>query len=687
MDPHATPRPSASRHFRVGPWTVDPGAHTLVRDDGATVRVEPKVMGLLVVLAEADGATVSRETLLETVWPGVVVTEDALSRAVSKLRTALGDRAQTPAFVETIPKGGYRLIAAVERRTPSPAAPVRRRRGAWAVGLATLAVLVAALVVGAVASRRGGSTGDAPRVRPLTHLPGVEAFPSLSPDGQRLAFVAAPRDSADAFDLFVQGLDDATPRRLLRSSAAERHPAWLPGDRLAVLQCVALRCEVVVTAATGGAVPRRASPTPVGPWGLGATPGGRLVAAARPAPEQPYRLVEIDPDDGAHVPLTTPPPASDGDLLPAVAPDGRHVAFLRHDAHGQSHLMLQRLAPGAPARALVADVHGLAGIAWTADDALVYTASRDGRSGLWTVGTDGAPPRPHPLVPTGSLLSLAAGPAGLVVETRTVEINLYTASASDPAPRVVVAGTSADDQPHLHPAGSHVAFVSDRSGSANLWTVRLDGTGPTPLTRFDGARVGAPRWSPDGRRIAFEVQDSTSGAIYVVGADGSGLRRLSPPGGYDYGPRWTPDGTAVVIGSNRGGRAGVWHLDARSAALRPLGRGMVGERLAGGALVVHRSDGLVLRRNGIETVLDPALSLVDWGSWSVVDGGVVVPRRTADAVDVVRVPLGGGGGQRLARLPPTLPQRSPALSVSADGRRRVWAQRDRVESVLLRISG
>ena len=534
--------------------------------------------------------------------------------------------------------------------------------------------------------RAGRADDDAPRVRTLTHLPGVEAFPALSPDGQRVAFVAAPRDSADAYDLYVQGLADATPRRLTRTAASERHPVWLDGDRLAALRCDGLRCHVVVTGALGETGVRRVTRKTVGPWGLSATPDGRLIAAARPAPDRPYRLVALDPRDGAQTPLTTPPDASDGDLAPAVSPDGRQVAFVRHDARGRTHLMVQPLADAGAARPLATGHDGVAGVAWTAGDALVYTASRNGRFGLWTVGLDGAAPRPHPLVAAGAALSLAAGPTGLVVETRTVEINLYTASADAPAPRPVVVGTSADEQPHLSPDGARVAFVSDRSGSANLWIVRLDGTEPTPLTHLDGARVGAPRWSPDGRRIAVEVQDAASGAVYVVNADGSAFTRLSPPGGYDYGPRWTPDGAAVVVGSNRGGEPGLWRLPLGGGPAEALGPGFVGERVADGGLVAHGRDGLALHRGSGKTLLDPLLAFTDWGSWSVVAGGVVVPHRTDDGVVVMHVPLGGGPAQRLARLPRTLPSRAPALSVSADGTRWVWAQTDRVESALLLVA-
>lgn len=128
--------------FRVGSWRVDPGAHAIARD-GSETRVEPKVMALLVALAARPGQTVSRDDLMAEVWPDVIVSEDALSRAISKLRTALEDDAQEPRYVETIPKAGYRLLAPVRHDPmdgPPEAAPAARRVR-WGLGVAVLAAL------------------------------------------------------------------------------------------------------------------------------------------------------------------------------------------------------------------------------------------------------------------------------------------------------------------------------------------------------------------------------------------------------------------------------------------------------------------------------------------------------------------------------------------------------------------
>ncbi|MGH9805768.1 MAG: winged helix-turn-helix domain-containing tetratricopeptide repeat protein [Terriglobia bacterium] len=98
--------------LQVGEWWADRTANELGRA-GDTVRIEPKAMEVLMVLADHAGRAVSREQLLAAVWPGVVVGDEALTQSIIKLRRALGDNPRSPSYIETISKRGYRLIAPV----------------------------------------------------------------------------------------------------------------------------------------------------------------------------------------------------------------------------------------------------------------------------------------------------------------------------------------------------------------------------------------------------------------------------------------------------------------------------------------------------------------------------------------------------------------------------------------------
>ena len=106
-------------------FTVDPREGT-VAGTGGTVRLEPKVMAVLGVLTKHPGRLVSRDELLETVWPGVIVTEHTLSRCIYQLRHELGKIGSEPGQtnfnpIETLPKRGYRLLADFETLSPGDA--------------------------------------------------------------------------------------------------------------------------------------------------------------------------------------------------------------------------------------------------------------------------------------------------------------------------------------------------------------------------------------------------------------------------------------------------------------------------------------------------------------------------------------------------------------------------------------
>jgi len=129
----------------VGEFLVLPASHRLRRGD-AEIQLEPKVMGLLLHLVENAGDTVDREVLFEALWPGVIVTDDTLTQAVIKLRKALGDSAREPRYIQTVPKRGYRMCAAV-RPAPAKGRPPRRahwRRATYPV-LAVLVLLAGGL--------------------------------------------------------------------------------------------------------------------------------------------------------------------------------------------------------------------------------------------------------------------------------------------------------------------------------------------------------------------------------------------------------------------------------------------------------------------------------------------------------------------------------------------------------------
>ena len=169
--------------FRIGEFYVQPPLHS-VSGPAGTVRLESKVMLVLVCLAEHGDQLVPKERLMRAVWPDTFVGDDVLTRAISELRRVFGDDVRNPHFIQTIPKSGYRLIAPVSFTSPNanaaataqaasetatlqsrhdgfaaraetdrarirPRAPLR----SWKGGLATAAVVAAVPLVGVVSQR------------------------------------------------------------------------------------------------------------------------------------------------------------------------------------------------------------------------------------------------------------------------------------------------------------------------------------------------------------------------------------------------------------------------------------------------------------------------------------------------------------------------------------------------------
>jgi DNA-binding winged helix-turn-helix (wHTH) protein/tetratricopeptide (TPR) repeat protein len=99
--------------YRFGPFTLDRGAYRLSKG-GTPLTLTPKVLDLLFLLVSRPSALVTKEDILQALWPDVAVTDNAITQVVSDLRQALGDRTDAPTYVQTVPRRGYRFVAPVE---------------------------------------------------------------------------------------------------------------------------------------------------------------------------------------------------------------------------------------------------------------------------------------------------------------------------------------------------------------------------------------------------------------------------------------------------------------------------------------------------------------------------------------------------------------------------------------------
>jgi len=139
--------------FQLGDWTVQESANLLTRG-AQSVRLEKRVMAVLVQLIEADGGVVSKDDLIDRVWNGAAVSDHSVANAISDLRRTLGDDRKNPRYIETIPKRGYRLIEAAQplnangstQDQPNGVAPEAISTRFRVASIATAFVLISAVI-------------------------------------------------------------------------------------------------------------------------------------------------------------------------------------------------------------------------------------------------------------------------------------------------------------------------------------------------------------------------------------------------------------------------------------------------------------------------------------------------------------------------------------------------------------
>ena len=230
----------AHRLVRFGVFEVDLHAGEL-RKSGARLNLQQQPLQLLSVLLERPGEIVSRDALHRRLWADdtFVDFDHGLNTAVKRLRDTLGDTADSPRFVETVPRRGYRFIApttvfdgtANGGVAQSGTFGVPRARRRWLLVAAGLVVAIGSLW-SYVAGVHRGPTIDPLSLTPFTTLAGREIAPTFSRDGTEIAFAWSPEGLQDQFDLYVKAIGSERRLRLTNRPANFIVSAWSPDGTL-----------------------------------------------------------------------------------------------------------------------------------------------------------------------------------------------------------------------------------------------------------------------------------------------------------------------------------------------------------------------------------------------------------------------------------------------------------------------
>ncbi len=561
--------------------------------DGQPVPVTPKAFDLLAALVEQPGKLISKEELLQKVWPDTFVEESNLAYNVFALRKALGDTAENGQYIETVPKRGYRFTAAAVRvnpevvatpQTPVPAIVVEssRRRAVFAAAAVLLAGGLFAVQYWRVPPSTAAGKTEPASALPLTSLSGVVRAPSLSPDGTHVVFswTGAKQDNPD---LYVQQIGAGSPLRLTTDPGNDYSPSWSPDGRtIAFLrrEPVGGTSDVRLIAPLGGHERTLAQINPrlglFRPNSIAWCPDSTCVLVTdSPVDEKPDAVFAIFLDTGEKRQLSHPTGlVLDAD--PAISPDGRSLIFRRDGTPFTGRFYRQPLKEhlipdGEPVPLTSTLSAGKAG--WMPDSREILFAAR---GALWRLDAfSGGTPTRLPFVGQDGLTPVvsrtADGRQRLVYLRSFADGNVWridtsnAANAAPSTPVAVIASTRADQIPNLSADGRRMVFVSNRSGESEIWVSALDGSHAVQLTSIVSV-PGFPRWSPDGTLIAFHGAPNERPDVFVVPASGGTPHTLTahlPNGAL---PSFSRDGRWIYFSVYQPGGSRIWKMPASGGA-------------------------------------------------------------------------------------------------------------------------
>jgi Tol biopolymer transport system component/DNA-binding winged helix-turn-helix (wHTH) protein len=730
------------KHFyEFGPFRLDIGQRILLRD-GKHVPLPPKALETLVALVESGGHILDKDDLLKRIWPDTFVEEVNLAKKVSDLRKVLGK--ESGQYIETIPKRGYRFVAnvtevrsadveassepvlnptpefapdyarddkaaewadesgslrapAVGSSTASVTARQRLLGFLFVIGLAGCAVLVIIMI-----GPRLKSADAAFRVLPFTSFPGSESHPSFSPDASRVAF-AWGGEEGDNQDIYVKLIGVEQPLRLTSNAATDSHPVWYPdGSQIVFFRHSLEGSGFYSVAALGGPERKLIDVSTYKNPTLGSSnyysPNGELLAVAdRYSQDEPFSIFLVSISTGEKQQLTFPPAGTVGDSYPGFSPDGKTLAFIRSSSQATGDLHLVAVTGGEPRR-LTFDNTSIVGHTWTADARKIVFSSRRGSSiyNLWrTSVSEGAPER---LPNVGqSVISPTISRDGnrLAYTQHSDDLNIWRLQL-DPSGRGgvskrIVSSTLSDSSPDYSPDGQRIVFASNRSGGFGIWVCNNDGSNPMHLVDRGPSLTGTPRWSPDGRWIAFDSRTTNSDQkgnadIYIVSANGGQPQQLTSEPSEDVAPSWSRDGQWIYFGSTRSGSMQIWKIPTKGGEAIQVTKqgGFEAFESIDGRILYYAKGRLVPGiwqipvAGGVETQLLDHNKAGYWRAWAIGEKGIHFATGNVPSHPIIEFfHFVSRKVTRVSTLDGHLSRFEPGLVVSPDRQELLFTQTDR----------
>lgn len=565
--------------IRFGEFELDVRAGEL-RKGKFLVRLQEQPLQVLLVLLQNPGKVVTREEIRERLWPDDTIVEfdHGIGTAVKKLRQALNDEADSPRYVETLPRRGFRFVypevetvrdetpaekavagsVAIEEdppvaAPPAPAAKTSPTRRLLAIALALIVVL-AAVALGARWwwPRYRGETLDESSLTQVTTSIGVDIYPSLSPDGSAVAYTS---DKDGSFEIYVKTLAPGGREIQLTSDGDENlQPAWSP-DGTEIAYFSEKKGGVWLIPALGGSARRLTEFGAKPAW----SPDGSRIAF-QSAGELDYNptglaitlpgstLWVVDARGGTPTQLTHPGNPPGGHGAPTWSPDGKRIAFNSSTTSYQEIWTIPAYG-GAPQRLVAGGVYDP-----------VYGPG--GRYLYFSKSFVGAKQK-TPVALTFALMRVPLSPEGAI--TGEPELVKDSGSVVYRAPRF-----SAD--------GRTFVFSAARADD-NLQSIRIaPSTGeavgdPVPFTHDTTLRKLSPIFSPDGAQVAYMViqnGEDTGISVWVADPDGKNAHPVGATATDRHLIGWLPGGRGLTFEGTQNGRKVLDAIDLGTGSVTML---------------------------------------------------------------------------------------------------------------------